>query len=75
MQVNFPLINPPNVGILACGQIQRRPKVLIQNGAEKIIVRDMMFFSFSFDHRIINGSIADNFLAKVEYWLNNELWK
>lgn len=60
-----PIISPPNVGILALGKIQRRPVVEMVKGVESVVIRDTMFLCFSFDHRVINGSIAESFLNKV----------
>ena len=62
--IGTPIINQPQVGILCVGAIQKRPIVLPDTDA--IAVRSMAFFSLSFDHRLIDGSIADRFMAEVK---------
>ncbi len=57
-----PIINQPQVGILGVGQMQKR--VMVINDA--IAIRPMVYISLTFDHRILDGAIADHFLAKVK---------
>ncbi|HUQ18034.1 MAG TPA: dihydrolipoamide acetyltransferase family protein [Gemmatimonadaceae bacterium] len=62
-----PIINQPQVAILGIGAIEKRPKVLTgQDGEDTIAIRTCAFFSISFDHRIIDGAVADQFLAYVK---------
>lgn len=56
-----PVINQPQAGILGVGAIKKR--VVVINDA--IAIRPMVYLSFAFDHRILDGSTADNFLAKI----------
>ena len=62
-----PIINQPQVAILGIGAIEKRPKVLTGADGEDIIaIRTCAYFSISFDHRIIDGAVADQFLAFVK---------
>lgn len=56
-----PVINQPQAGILGVGAIKKRVIVI----DDMIAIRPMVYLSFTFDHRIIDGSTADNFLAKI----------
>jgi pyruvate dehydrogenase E2 component (dihydrolipoamide acetyltransferase) len=62
-----PIINQPQVAILGVGAIEKRPKVLTgPDGEDTIAIRTCAYFSISFDHRIIDGAVADQFLAFVK---------
>jgi 2-oxoglutarate dehydrogenase E2 component (dihydrolipoamide succinyltransferase) len=62
-----PIINQPQVAILGIGTIEKRPKVMTgPDGEDVIAIRTCSYFSISFDHRIIDGAIADQFLAHVK---------
>jgi len=61
-----PIINQPQVGILATGAIQKRPVVVENEGlGDAISVRHMMYLSLSYDHRIIDGAMGASFLQRV----------
>lgn len=61
-----PIINQPQCAILGVGVIQKRPIVISDaNLGDLLAIRPMMYLSLTFDHRIIDGAIADYFLAKV----------
>ena len=61
-----PIINQPQCAILGVGVIQKRPVVITDaNQGDVLAIRPMMYLSLTFDHRIIDGAIADYFLAKV----------
>jgi pyruvate/2-oxoglutarate dehydrogenase complex dihydrolipoamide acyltransferase (E2) component len=61
-----PIINQPQCAILGVGAIQKRPVVITDsNLGDMISIRQMMYLSLTFDHRIIDGAIADYFLARV----------
>ena len=64
----FPVINQPQCGILGVGAMQKR--VVVTEG-DAIAVRPMVYLSFVFDHRILDGASADWFLAKVKETLEN----
>jgi 2-oxoglutarate dehydrogenase E2 component (dihydrolipoamide succinyltransferase) len=66
-----PIINQPNAGILAVGAIQKRPVVVTIDGADSIAIKPMCYLSFTFDHRIMDGALADRFLARVVGVLEN----
>jgi 2-oxoglutarate dehydrogenase dihydrolipoamide succinyltransferase (E2 component) len=67
-----PIINQPQCAILGVGMIQKRPVVISDaNLGDVIAIRPMLYLSLNFDHRIIDGAIADNFLAKVVSTLQN----
>jgi 2-oxoglutarate dehydrogenase E2 component (dihydrolipoamide succinyltransferase) len=62
-----PIISQPQVAILGVGAIEKRPKVIAgADGEDTIAIRTCAFFSISFDHRIIDGAVADQFLAAVK---------
>ncbi len=62
-----PIINQPQVAILCVGVIEKRPKILPgADGEDTIAIRTCAYFSISFDHRVIDGAIADQFLAFVK---------
>ncbi|MGI9042938.1 MAG: 2-oxoglutarate dehydrogenase, E2 component, dihydrolipoamide succinyltransferase [Gemmatimonadaceae bacterium] len=62
-----PIINQPQVAILGVGAIEKRPKVVAgADGEDTIAIRTCCYFSISFDHRIIDGAVADQFLASVK---------
>jgi pyruvate dehydrogenase E2 component (dihydrolipoamide acetyltransferase) len=62
-----PIISQPQVAILGVGVIEKRPKIMTgQDGEDTIAIRTCSFFSISFDHRVIDGAIADQFLAHVK---------
>ncbi|GAB4499921.1 MAG: dihydrolipoamide acetyltransferase family protein [Anaerolineales bacterium] len=67
-----PVINQPQCGILGVGLLQKRAVVITDpNLGDVIAIRPMVYLSFTFDHRILDGAAADNFLAKVVESLQN----
>jgi 2-oxoglutarate dehydrogenase E2 component (dihydrolipoamide succinyltransferase) len=63
----MPIINQPQCGILGTGAMQKRVVAVADvNGNDAIAVRPMVFLSFVFDHRILDGASADAFLMKVK---------
>jgi len=66
-----PIISQPQVAILGVGTIEKRPKILPgQDGEDTIAIRTCSYFSLSFDHRVIDGAAADQFLATVRKTLD-----
>ena len=62
-----PIISQPQVAVLGIGTIEKRPKVKTgPDGEDVIAIRTCAYFSISFDHRIIDGAVADQFLAYVK---------
>ncbi|MGA1495943.1 MAG: dihydrolipoamide acetyltransferase family protein, partial [Rhodothermales bacterium] len=60
-----PIINQPQVGILATGAIKKRPMVIEDpNIGDTIAIRSMMYVSLSYDHRIVDGAMASSFLRR-----------
>ncbi len=60
-----PIINQPQVAILAVGVIKKKPAVLETEYGDVIAVRQMMFMSMSYDHRIVDGAMGSSFLRRV----------
>ena len=60
-----PIINQPQVAILALGAIKKRPVVIETPQGDSIAIRHIMYLSLSYDHRIIDGSLGASFLAAV----------
>ena len=73
-----PIINQPQVAILALGAIKKRPVVIETPAGDAIGIRHMMYLSMSYDHRIVDGAIGTQFLAAVakacESWDVNRQW-
>ena len=60
-----PIINQPQVAILATGSIKKKPVVIETEMGDTIAIRHMMFLSLSYDHRIVDGFMGGSFLRKV----------
>jgi len=60
-----PIINQPQVAILAVGAIKKRPVVLETVEGDAIVIRHMMYLSLSYDHRVVDGSLGATFLSAV----------
>ncbi|MBN8859288.1 MAG: 2-oxo acid dehydrogenase subunit E2 [Sphingobacteriales bacterium] len=60
-----PIINQPQVAILAIGAIKKRPVVVETEQGDSIAIRHMMYLSMSYDHRIVDGALGSNFLTAV----------
>jgi 2-oxoglutarate dehydrogenase E2 component (dihydrolipoamide succinyltransferase) len=73
-----PIINQPQVAILATGSIKKKPAVLETPMGDVIAIRHIMFLSLSYDHRVVDGSLGGSFLRRVadymEQWdINREI--
>jgi pyruvate/2-oxoglutarate dehydrogenase complex dihydrolipoamide acyltransferase (E2) component len=66
--MSVPIINLPNVAILSLDAIQQRPVVV----GDAIAIRNMVYISMSWDHRVVDGELATRFLARVKQ--NLETW-
>ena len=66
-----PIINQPQVAILAVGAIKKRPVVIESAEGDSIAIRHMMYLSLSYDHRIIDGALGSKFLSAVVKELEN----
>ncbi len=65
--IGTPIINQPQVAILGVGAIEKRP--VVRNDA--IAIRPMVYLALSFDHRVIDGAMADQFMARIKSALEN----
>ena len=66
-----PIINQPQVAILAVGAIKKKPAVLETEYGDVIAIRHMMFLSLSYDHRVVDGFLGGSFLRKVAGYLES----
>lgn len=66
-----PIINQPQVAIMAVGAIKKRPVVIETPAGDTIGIRHMMYLSMSYDHRIVDGSLGATFLTAVAKELEN----
>ncbi|HRN57388.1 MAG TPA: dihydrolipoamide acetyltransferase family protein, partial [Agriterribacter sp.] len=66
-----PIINQPQVAILAIGAIKKRPVVVETKQGDSIAIRHMMYLSLSYDHRIVDGSLGATFLTAVAHEMEN----
>lgn len=64
-----PIINQPQVAILAVGSIKKKPAVIETPQGDLIGIRHMMFLSLSYDHRVVDGALGGSFLRKVADYL------
>lgn len=64
-----PIINQPQVAIMAVGAIKKRPVVLETPQGDVIAIRHMMFMSMSYDHRVVDGILGGTFLKRVADYL------
>lgn len=66
-----PIINQPQVGILALGAIRKVPAVVETPEGDFIGIRHKMFLSHSYDHRVVNGALGGQFVQRVKEYLEN----
>jgi 2-oxoglutarate dehydrogenase E2 component (dihydrolipoamide succinyltransferase) len=66
-----PIINQPQVAILAVGAIKKKPAVVETPQGDAIGIRHMMFLSLSYDHRVVDGALGGTFVRKVADYLEN----
>jgi 2-oxoglutarate dehydrogenase E2 component (dihydrolipoamide succinyltransferase) len=64
-----PIINQPQVAILATGAIKKKPVVIETPQGDMIGIRHMMFLSLSYDHRVVDGALGGTFIRKVADYL------
>jgi 2-oxoglutarate dehydrogenase E2 component (dihydrolipoamide succinyltransferase) len=67
-----PIINQPQVAIMATGVIKKKPAVMETEFGDVIAIRHMMFLSLSYDHRVVDGSLGGSFLRRVADYM--EQW-
>jgi pyruvate/2-oxoglutarate dehydrogenase complex dihydrolipoamide acyltransferase (E2) component len=66
--MGLPVINQPNVAILGVGTIQKRPVVI----NDAIAIRSMVYLTLSYDHRVVDGAVAHQFMGMIKK--NLEEW-
>ena len=66
-----PIINQPQVAIMAAGAIRKKPAVVETEFGDLIAVRHLMFLSLSYDHRVVDGFLGGSFLRRVGDYLEN----
>lgn len=64
-----PIINQPQVAILALGAIRKKPAVIETPEGDVIGIRQMMFLSHSYDHRVVDGMLGGSFVRRVADYL------
>jgi 2-oxoglutarate dehydrogenase E2 component (dihydrolipoamide succinyltransferase) len=64
-----PIINQPQVAILGIGGVKKRPVVVETKDGDLIAIRSMCILSLTFDHRLIDGAVADQFMARVKAFI------
>ncbi|MDH3254959.1 MAG: 2-oxo acid dehydrogenase subunit E2, partial [Acidobacteriota bacterium] len=70
-----PIINQPQVAILGLGVIEKRPVVDTDaNGNDLISIKEMAYFAITYDHRLVDGADADEFMNDVKRTLIEETW-
>jgi pyruvate dehydrogenase E2 component (dihydrolipoyllysine-residue acetyltransferase) len=68
----MPIINQPQLAIMGVGGIEKKPVVVTdKDGNDSIAIRSMMHLSIGYDHRVIDGAVADQFMAEVKKFLEN----
>jgi 2-oxoglutarate dehydrogenase E2 component (dihydrolipoamide succinyltransferase) len=65
--LGMPIINQPQVAILGVGAVEKRPVVV----GDAIAIRHMAYLTLGYDHRIIDGAVADQFMSKLKSMLEN----
>ncbi|WP_372754619.1 dihydrolipoamide acetyltransferase family protein [Labilibaculum sp.] len=66
-----PIINQPQVAILAVGTIEKKPAVVETPAGDAIVVRQKMFLSLSYDHRVVDGALGGAFLRRIADYLED----
>ncbi|OFX58526.1 MAG: hypothetical protein A2046_05525 [Bacteroidetes bacterium GWA2_30_7] len=66
-----PIINQPQVAILAIGAIVKKPAVISTEYGDSIGIKQQMILSLAYDHRIVDGALGGMFLQKVSYYIEN----
>ncbi len=72
--MGLPIINQPNVAILAVGAIKKRPVVWETEAGDSIVIRSMMLLALGHDHRLIDGAYGTQFLERIAHHLQTIDW-
>ncbi len=71
-EFGLPIINQPQLAIMGVGGISKKPVVVTdKDGSDSIAIRSRMHLSIGYDHRVIDGAVADQFMAEVKKFLEN----
>jgi 2-oxoglutarate dehydrogenase E2 component (dihydrolipoamide succinyltransferase) len=73
--IGTPIINQPEVAIIAVGTIEKKPAVIETPTGDAIGIRHKMFLSISYDHRVVDGALGGSFLRKVADYIEDFDWK
>ncbi|MGE0394162.1 MAG: dihydrolipoamide acetyltransferase family protein, partial [Vicinamibacterales bacterium] len=66
-QFGLPIINQPQVGILCMGTVEKRPVVV----KDELVIRTMSYLTLGFDHRLVDGAVADAFMAEIKHGIEH----
>ncbi|HEY4786104.1 MAG TPA: 2-oxo acid dehydrogenase subunit E2, partial [Bacteroidales bacterium] len=66
-----PIINQPQVAILATGTIEKKPAVIETPTGDVIAIRHKMFLALSYDHRVVDGALGGMFLRRIADYLED----
>ena len=69
--IGTPIINQPEVAIMATGAIRKKPAVLETEHGDVIAIRQMMYLSHAYDHRVVDGYLGGSFVKRVADYLEN----
>ena len=69
--IGTPIINQPQVAILAVGAITKKPAVLETENGDVIAIRNKMYLSLSYDHRVVDGFLGGSFVKRISDYLEN----
>jgi 2-oxoglutarate dehydrogenase E2 component (dihydrolipoamide succinyltransferase) len=67
--IGTPIINQPQVAIMAVGSITKKPVVIEVDSQDVIAIRHMMYLSHTYDHRVVDGMLGGMFVKKVAEYL------
>ena len=72
--IDTPILNYPEVAILGTGAIKKRPVVIEDETGPAIAIRDMMYLSLTYDHRLLDGADAARFVTEVKQIIETHDW-
>ena len=72
--IDTPILNYPEVAILGTGAVKKRPVVMETDGGASIAIRDMLYLSLTYDHRLIDGADAARFVTEVKEIVETHDW-
>lgn len=74
--IGFPIINQPNVAILGVAAVKKRPVVVESEEGDSLAIRSIAYLTLSYDHRLVDGELGDQYLQRVRHYIENfeESW-